>query len=178
MLLSSPHQRWARRGHQSPRPLHRRLLAPTYPTRPRHPRSAAQTATLSRTEKPEAAAGTQSRPFPLAGSPGPARPRRGLPGAIPAAVVPGPPRVLRAGSGAVTPGDARHGGAAVLRLQLPRPGSPFPFPAPEPEAAGRETPVPLLPWSPTAAASPLPLPRAAAARRWQPEVTRTRGGAQ
>lgn len=41
----------------------------------------------------------------------------------------------------------------------------------------RETPPPLLPWCPTAAVpSLLPPPRAAAARRWQPEMTRSGAG--
>lgn len=98
------------------------------------PRRAARAAGLSRSQEPDAAAG-QARPA-LPARPAPPRPSRSHPRhrqrGDPATALPGPPRVLRAGGGAVTPGDASHGGAAGLRLQLPRPGSPFP-------AAGRET---------------------------------------
>lgn len=102
------------------------------------PRRAAQAAGLSRSQELEAAA-EQARPA-LPARPAPPRPSRSHPRrrqrGDPATVLPGPPRVLRAGGGAVTPGIASHGGAAGLRLQLPRPGNPFP--APGPEAAGRE----------------------------------------
>lgn len=104
---------------------------PLLPDVPRYPRSAAQPARLSPSEEPEAATGLAEPALPARQEPqprlAPPQPSQNHPRCRqrgdPAAAVPGPPRVLRAGSGAVTPGDARHGGAAAA---APSPREPDP----------------------------------------------------
>lgn len=114
-------------GHQSPRPFHSRQLAPSHPPCPDPPQRRAHGEPKPKPRARGRHWAGRTGPSRSPGAPAPPRPSRSHPrrrqSGDPAAVVPGPPRVLRAGSGAVTPEDARHSRAAAAAPSPREPGT-------------------------------------------------------